>query len=299
MIAAPATDLNQLDAFHALLPALAQALDVRDVFQHLSAVASQIVPHDEANLALATDDGSQYRLYASTGDGDPELVCSDDHCVIQDPIVPRLLSEVPGPERGLRSGVTAPVFIDGAVVGVFALFARRTRAYTEADLSLVQRLADYVAVGLAHQRLAETARLAAVEREHTANVESSVELLRTISGVLDIRTVFPQVSAIANKVLPHDLLTMMFQDRSGHIVIEVASSDEFPGLTRLVKADDSRPKDGYIVIDDFTTATLPIVEPADLRERIIAAGYRSLLTVLLGAGDQVPSTVRPAGEAST
>jgi len=286
MIAAPATDLNQLDAFHALLPALAQALDVRDVFQHLSAVASQIVPHDEANLALATEDGSQYRLYASTGDGDPELVCSDDHCVIQDPIVPRLLSDVPGPERGLRSGVTAPVFIDGAVVGVFALFARRARAYTEADLSLVQRLADYVAVGLAHQRLAETARLAAVEREHTATVESSVELLRTISDVLDIRMVFPQVSGIANKVLPHDLLTMMFQDRSGHIVIEVASSDEFPGLTRLVKADKARPKDGYIVIDDFTTATLPIVEPADLRERIVAAGYRSLLTVLTRARDQ-------------
>jgi two-component system NtrC family response regulator len=286
MIAAPATDLSQLDAFHALLPALAQALDVRDVFQHLSAVASQIVPHDEANLALAIEDGSQYRLYASTGDGDPELVCSDDHCVIQDPMVPRLLSDVPGPERGLRSGVTAPVFIDGAVVGVFALFARRPRAYTEADLSLVQRLADYVAVGLAHQRLAETARLAAVEREHTANVESSVELLRTISDVLDIRTVFPQVSAIANKVLPHDLLTMMFQDRSGHIVIEVASSDEFPGLTRLVKADNAPPKDGYILIDDFTTATLPIVEPADLRERIVGAGYRSLLTVLTRARDQ-------------
>ena len=66
MIAEPQTDLNKLDAFHALLPALAEALDVRDVFQHLSAVAARIVPHDEANLALATDDGSQYRLYAST-----------------------------------------------------------------------------------------------------------------------------------------------------------------------------------------------------------------------------------------
>jgi len=49
--------LTQLDAFHALLPALAGALDIRDVFQQLSAVASRIVPHDEANLALATDDG--------------------------------------------------------------------------------------------------------------------------------------------------------------------------------------------------------------------------------------------------
>jgi hypothetical protein len=58
-MAEPATtELNQLDAFHALLPALAGALDIRDVFQQLSAVASRIVPHDEANLVLATDDGT-------------------------------------------------------------------------------------------------------------------------------------------------------------------------------------------------------------------------------------------------
>ena len=59
-----------------------------------------------------------------------------------------------------------------AVVGVFALFARRARAYTEADLSLVQRLADYVAVGLAHQRLAETARLAGGTLHHPTTTSS-------------------------------------------------------------------------------------------------------------------------------
>src|ERR1700736_3611209 len=149
-----ATDLNQLDAFHALLPALAGALDVRDVFQHLSAVASRIVPHDEANLALATDDGTQYRLYASTREGAPELVCREDHCVLQEPIAARLMDAVPGPERGLRSGVCAPVLIDDAVVGVFALFSRRPQGYSAQDLALVQRLAAYIAVGLAHQRLA-------------------------------------------------------------------------------------------------------------------------------------------------
>jgi Nif-specific regulatory protein len=285
MAEAATTDLNQVDAFHALLPALARALDIRDVFQHLSAVASRIVPHDEANLALATEDGSQFRLYASTGDGDPELVCRENHSVLKEPLAPRLLDTVPGPERGLRSGVCAPVFVDGARVGVFALFSRRPHAYAPHDLALVERLAGYIAVGLAHQRLAEAARHAAVERARTASIDSSVELLRTISGVLDIRTVFPQVSEIANKVLPHDLLTMMFDDR-GQILIEVASSDGFPEAARLIKTDDSRPKEGFVVIDDFTTATLPIVEPADLRERIVAAGYRSSLVVLTRARDQ-------------
>src|SRR5713226_1867595 len=124
--------------------------------------------------------------------------------------------------------------MDDNLVGVFALLSRHSGAYSASDLALVQRLADYIAVALAHQRLAEAARRAAVERERTATIESSVELLRAISGVLDIRTVFPKVSEIANKVLPHDLLTMMFHDR-GQILIEVASSDGLPQAARLVK----------------------------------------------------------------
>ena len=285
-MAEPATvDLTQLDAFHALLPALADSLDIRDVFQHLSAVASRIVPHDEANLLLATDDRARYRLYASTREGAPELVCREDHCVLREPPEARLISEIPGPARDLRSGVSAPVFISDEVAGVFALFSRRPHAYSSEDLALVQRLAAYIAVGLAHQRLAESARHAAVERARTASIDSSVELLRTISGVLDIRTVFPQVSEIANKVLPHDLLTMMFEDR-GQILLEVASSDGFPDVARLIRTNDPKPKDGVIVIDDLTTATLAIAEPADLRERIVSAGYRSALTILTRAGDQ-------------
>ena len=46
--APPDVDVDQLDAFHELLPTLARALDVRDIFQQLSTVASRIVPHDEA-----------------------------------------------------------------------------------------------------------------------------------------------------------------------------------------------------------------------------------------------------------
>jgi len=122
--------------------------------------------------------------------------------------------------------------------------------------------------------------------EYTVTVESSVELLRTIAAVLDIRTVFPQISEIANKVVAHDLLTMMFNDGGGEILIEAASTDEFRGLSRFVKADNAQPEDGVVLIDDFATAALPVVEPIDLRDRILAAGFRSLLVVLTRAGQQ-------------
>ena len=281
-----AYDIEHLSAFHDLLPTLARALDVRDIFQHFSKTAGRIVPHDEANLALLTPDGTQFRIYASTRDGAPELVCRGRGCPIGDAEEPQLFETVPGPERGLRSGLSVPVRIDDQLVGVLALFSRGSRAYSTRDLVAAERLAGYVGVGLAHQRLAETARHAAVERERTANIESSVDLLRTISDVLDIRTVFPQVSEIANKMLPHDRLTMMFQDQNGHIVFEASSTDEFPDLTRIVKSGPSMPDEGFMIIDDFSTAALPIAEPADLRERLVAAGYRSMLTVLTRARDQ-------------
>src|SRR5258707_1116190 len=47
--------------FQALLAALARGLDVREIFQQLSVVAAQLVPHDEAQLAVLTDDSSTAR----------------------------------------------------------------------------------------------------------------------------------------------------------------------------------------------------------------------------------------------
>src|SRR5713101_6821986 len=56
------------------------------------------------------------------------------------------------------------------------------------------------------------------------HVDTFHELLRAISGVLDIRTVFPKVSEIANKMLAHDRLTMSFDDGTGEIVMQAASN---------------------------------------------------------------------------
>src|SRR5262249_32661468 len=149
------------------------------------------------------------RLYASTRDGVPETVCQEQGCSITNFDRPQLLDVVPGPERGLQSGLSVPVGLNDRRIGAFALFSRQLRAYSCHDLILARRLADYVAVALAHQQLAEQARQAAVDRERAEAVETSLELLRTIADVLDIRTVFPRVSEIANKMLPHDRLTMM------------------------------------------------------------------------------------------
>jgi hypothetical protein len=83
-----------------------------------------------------TTDSTQFRLYASTRQGTPDLVCREEMCILTEPIVPKLMDTVPGLERGLRSGVCAPVLIGEAVVRVFAVFARRPHAYTAQDLAI-------------------------------------------------------------------------------------------------------------------------------------------------------------------
>ena len=74
---------GRIDVFHELLSTLAGVLDVRDVFQRLSVVAARVIPHDEADLALLTEDGAHFRLYASTWPGEPEVLCPGEHCALR------------------------------------------------------------------------------------------------------------------------------------------------------------------------------------------------------------------------
>src|SRR5262249_10325134 len=114
------------------------------------------------------------------------------------------------------------------------------------------------------------------------------ELLHTISEVLDVRAIFPRVSAVAYRILPHDRLTMSFHDGEGHVVVEAASNDDFPSFDR-VTVDDSGLRAltaPFFIAGDFLKEPLPIQAPRDLNERIVAMGYRSLLRVHLRARDE-------------
>lgn len=116
-----------------------------------------------------------------------------------------------------------------------------------------QRLASYLAVAVSHQRLSGQARDAALQRDRVANVEASVELLRTISDVLDVRQVFTRISEVANKILPHDALSMEVLDETGRIVQQAATAG-----VPVIKAHTSRlPHPPYVIIEDLIHLDLP------------------------------------------
>jgi transcriptional regulator with GAF, ATPase, and Fis domain len=267
------TDVDRLEAFHELLSTMMRTLDVREIWPHLRGTIGRIVPHDEADLALV--DNGVLRHCASTSGAEPELVRADaDWAAADDPSRACVLHD-PDSERGFRTGLRVPVMADGQLIGVVALLSRERNAYSEQDLTLAQCVADCVAVGVSHQLLAEAAP--------RAGVESSIELLRTISEVLDIRRVFPRVSDIVNRVLPHDHLQLLFIDRENHVTLQAASTSHFPDLGPITIAD---PAPDFRVVSDLRTTDMRVTEPPDVQARIVEAGYRSSLSIKSVARDQ-------------
>jgi GAF domain-containing protein len=74
---------------------------------------------------------------------------------VDDPSRACLLHEGFDRERGFRTGLRVPVMADGQLMAMLMLFSCERNAYANQDLALAQQIADYVAVGLSHQRLAE------------------------------------------------------------------------------------------------------------------------------------------------
>jgi len=120
----------------------------------------------------------------------------------------------------------------------------------------------------------------------TADV--SEQLLRVLASALDIRQVFPQVSAIANQVLPHDRLTMTLHDGQQTCISHAASNDDGPLHVRATGADLADMVDGFSrIIDDIQLDRRQLTfDPPDHREKVKAAGYHSILSVALAAGEQ-------------
>src|SRR5260370_273838 len=113
---------------------------------------------------------------------------------------------------------------------------------------------------------------------------TSVELLRTIAEVLDIRGVFPRVSEIVKQVLRHDALELVLCDRNGHVTLEARSTEYLPGHPEgALKGDEA-----FHIVSDLRRPRPRLVGwDTDVDDDLIAAGYRSVLNIRSVARHQV------------
>ncbi len=75
-------------------------------------------------------------------------------------------------------------------------------------------------------------------------LEVSEQLLKAVGSVLDIRQVFPEVSAIVQSLLPHDRLTMTLHDGRRTLIAHAFSNDDGPFLVRATGSEFEAMDDG-------------------------------------------------------
>jgi transcriptional regulator with GAF, ATPase, and Fis domain len=287
---------RRLECASALLPEILHVLDVRDVFDRLSHISKDALPHDLLTLGtFISDDLSRMVMYAQNRVADgpfvqgqevpqpyhPAAIRSWDFDIVDDrqrhPLeVDRLPTKI-----GMTVCVRVPFTFDGKIIGGLGFHKKDPTHYTSLDVIVARRLADYVAVALSHHFLAE--RLAAESRRgeelraRAAKSDLLDEVLASITGTGDLPEVFDRVSDAAQRVLQHDalVLTSVMSDRR-HAKVYASKTPlhaSFPELVEVPPYQQAHPDWEFQVVEDLQA------DPEQAHLTTTRKGYRAALRV--------------------
>lgn len=196
-----------------LLETIAEALDIREVFPELSAVIQPVIPHATVSLALLTPDRQGVRIRVASNYDVGELpvypftsavetvsagwqsFVAYDCTVLEEGVTrvqtsppgvvpPTVVDLRPGPpwteilsRLRIRSLMRVPVRIKGRAVGAISFGADRPAAYGDDDIELATRIADHIALALAHEELAEARQRAARAQAESEALLERIDVL--------------------------------------------------------------------------------------------------------------------------
>jgi transcriptional regulator with GAF, ATPase, and Fis domain len=273
-----------------LLNALTGVLDIREIFDRVSAIAHKVLPHDAMVIREMLDDTTRARNYAFTGMGDlripdespvteTQLITSPwDHFIVDDLSTRAGYENSPVVTSGLRSILSLPIRgADGALVASVSFLAKGAARFTRDDVLIGRRITDYIALAFSHKRLADELRKQEELRSLNTKLELLDELLTTVTSTGGLREVFARVSQVAQKVLPHDALTMPVLLPNGRearlYAWQTPESARFPEVVDVPKALVANQDWEYNLVAD-------ILEVPDQRNLETAkAGYRAALRI--------------------
>ena len=220
--------LRRLEKVERLLPAFVHVLDVREIFERLSEITNDVMPHEFATAALFNDTLTELSVYAATSSvrdaqyTGPMPVPPSQTAAFLCRLVPDMQLHPTDRTRdfsclaGGRASIRVVLRLNDRTIGAIAFASREVACYTALDFTIARRVADYVALGISHYGLADEARRAAVLEERNAKLEVRV---RTLTEELDSRTgyrrmageskVWTQVLTEATKVAATDTTVLL------------------------------------------------------------------------------------------
>jgi transcriptional regulator with GAF, ATPase, and Fis domain len=235
---------RRLEVLDQLLLTMAPVLDVREIFNQLSAVVQPVLPHDRLALASYSADRRLLTFDALSGEPVPDLPLgfsmdgqqkraahdTDEEVIDDVEALPEAAGVPPeaaaahrrlGRALGTRSLLRISLRLEGGLVGELAFISQTPGRYSQEDLVVARRVADHVSLALSHQRLAEEQHQAAEARERAAQLEERVEALKeeleTTRGyrrILGESRLWQDVLTLAAKVAPTET-TVMLTGESG------------------------------------------------------------------------------------
>jgi transcriptional regulator with GAF, ATPase, and Fis domain len=240
----------------ALLPKLAEALDVRRVFLGMAGLIREIVPHDVVGFALLSPDRGGVKVQAASLAGmhdmpeyrfshEEEALDANWKYLLSYDLVPEddgwlraVISPRDAIERvevrirpgeawtsfirkaGIRSSMRVPIRLKDRPIGGVAFLSRHPFLYDEEDGAFAHRIADHIALALAHQELADEEKRIAQAEERAVLLEEKVETLSrelqrfSAHRALGRTPVWKKVLAEATQVAATDT-TVLFTGESG------------------------------------------------------------------------------------
>ena len=291
--------LQRLELAAGLLPSLMQVLDIREVFDQLSETSKQALPHDLLTLGLFSDDLTHVTMHARTGaEPDiggtfpqpypPTVARAWEFDIADDRVNHPLERDRPPTKLGGQSSVRVPLRLGDRLIGVLGFMSFERHHYATEDVEIARRLADYVTVALAHQRLSEHARHNDELRSRAANLALLDDLLTSLIDTGDLRLVFARISASVQKILPHDAATLPIVLRDGRHARMYASIGVDPPWPEIVDVPPElarNPEWEDEIVDDLPAHP----EPRNLGS--IRSGFMSLMRVRVRQEGRFAGTV--------
>jgi signal transduction histidine kinase/CheY-like chemotaxis protein len=181
---------RKAEALRELSLALGSTLDVQEVLEQLLERVRQVIPYDDASVALLETDGA--RVAHRPGSGSTEMLKVLSPGLEQSPVLRHMLAArsprvVPDTRSApdwtrqdqARSWVGAPIVIRDDVIGFFSLDSQTANAYTHDHAALLAAFATHAALAI------ETARQFALEEQHVSALSRSLEKQQELDQLKD------------------------------------------------------------------------------------------------------------------